>query len=756
MSYYSSYGGGGHPRPRPSSAHPLVDTSQLTPATAFTYAALLLLGAYALIHYLDILPILPLRQLVWNALVYATPPSLVIALEGRSSVTTTNPDLSHTYAESRSFAAKSDAMRSMLGLSGDGILHGTVQRSRRFTGLSIFKSATSDNLPGLGNWDNSCYQNSILQGFAALPSLHAFLNRAARAVPGAASRTTNAALFQLIEDLNSAKNLGRKFWTPPVLKSMSSWQQQDAQEYYSKVVDALEKELSRGIVNMVNTKGLEATPEQEVGVAQQDGADESKADIKNPLEGMLAQRVGCLRCGYVEGLSLIPFNCLTVPLGNRPEYDLASCLDDYTGLEPIQGVECPHCTLLRQKEVLEKLIALDPTPPSETKIDRQNDSSIYENEKDGSKETFVTRLAAVNAALDDGDFSDATLSKKCSISRKQRVHTTKTRQAVIARPPQALVIHINRSLFDEYSGALSKNYAAVRFPKYLDLSRWSLGTGSGGIEKWSADPAQSMLEGHRVIPSHEKEAVPNMIYGLRAVVTHQGRHENGHYIAYRRSPQLAVDDATEAVERSWWRLSDENVFVTSEEAVLSQGGVFMLFYEQASAEERKEYFSSPTPVPAKEPNDAEVARDDMARHEEAPILPTLSSILDPSMSDPIFSLKSLNLDGEPSSMVPVRTTSLSPRKPAPAQAPRSPSPAPATSRAPITPLRTSSSRTSSTRTAEIAATSPLIPDRMASRNKGTTSTAPGSPSMPRMRTAGRSDGTASPFEKGGRGVVSAN
>jgi ubiquitin carboxyl-terminal hydrolase 1 len=110
------------------------------------------------------------------------------------------------------------------------------------------------------------------------------------------------------------------------------------------------------------------------------------------------------------------------------------------------------------------------------------------------------------------------------------------------------------------------------------------------------------------------------MYELRAVITHYGRHENGHYVCYRRhawrkGPEggleekpaklagekaevdevdgiagLEGEDARkedavvqvqeeEMDESQWWRLSDQDVTKVDEETVLAQSGVFMLFYD---------------------------------------------------------------------------------------------------------------------------------------------------------------------------------
>jgi len=147
----------------------------------------------------------------------------------------------------------------------------------------------------------------------------------------------------------------------------------------------------------------------------------------------------------------------------------------------------------------------------------------------------------------------------------------------VARAPRSLVIHFNRSLFDEHTGELRKNSANVRFSKFLDLGPWFLGnsgaTNDSSTEKWSLNAEQPMVAGSG---SHSKHRGP--LYELRAVVTHYGRHENGHYICYKKHPEESLDEKGR-IQEHWWRLSDDDVMKVSEENVLSQGGVFMLFYD---------------------------------------------------------------------------------------------------------------------------------------------------------------------------------
>jgi ubiquitin carboxyl-terminal hydrolase 1 len=376
---------------------------------------------------------------------------------------------------------------------------------------------------------------------------------------------------------------------------MSSWQQQDAQEYFSKVVDQIDIEIRKASRGQTRNMGLkivgreenvvrDTSPELEV-VDEEDALSTltiEKSSFRNPLEGLLAQRVGCMKCGWTEGLSLIPFNCLTVPLGGKFEYDVRECLGQYMILEPIEGVECAKCTLLHCQEQLRSLLS---GIEEDQKASLSSDS-VHLN--DAVKASAEERLAAVKEALEENDFAEKTLANKCHIPSKSRVSTTKSRQAVIARTPKCLVVHINRSLFDEITGMLKKNYAAVKFPKTLDLGDWCLGAQGSeqeSLEQWVMNPAESMLPR----PGEAVQITTSPQYELRAIITHYGRHENGHYICYRKYPTavfpaqppdevLQVEGDKEKAEH-WYRLSDEDVQMVSEAHVMSQGGAFMLFYE---------------------------------------------------------------------------------------------------------------------------------------------------------------------------------
>lgn len=561
---------------------------------------------------------------LWDSFVFLVPESLLNALDSRANPTLIPRPMSGTQG---THAAKSETMRRVLGLDRSGGVMASVfqvrNRALSMTGSVLGLKLDTEQPAGLGNRDNSCYQNSILQGLASLKTLPEYLSSHLQAASAAnGDQDVAQTLRTLISDLHDASNNGKTLWTPGVLKNMSTWTQQDAQEYYSKILDDIDKSVAKASKSMQRHPGFGTSVEKDDTATSQHSDDSgyqsvagSNPDTKstrNPLEGLLAQRVACVQCGHSDGLSMIPFTCLTLSLGlDKNQHDLYERLDAYSKVESIENVECGKCTLLKMQKLLSTIL----------KRMRESDAP------DAQLAEPIRRLEAVELALEEDDFDERTLKEKCKIQNQNKVSTTKTKQIVVARPPQSLAIHVNRSVFDPSTFNMMKNSAPVNFPKTLDLGPWCLGSASDMTsevileketrnaeddeERWISDPRESMVAGD-LRPSR----LSGPIYELRAVVTHYGRHENGHYICYRkhrrnlaRPNKLAdekslsepEDDDDEAIavpeapsqqearedaeadddfETDWWRLSDHNVSMVKEETVLSLSpGVFMLFYD---------------------------------------------------------------------------------------------------------------------------------------------------------------------------------
>jgi len=192
------------------------------------------------------------------------------------------------------------------------------------------------------------------------------------------------------------------------------------------------------------------------------------------------------------------------------------------------------------------------------------------------QERLQSRLTLIEEALVSADFSKETL-EKCRISSKSLINSNKTKQIMIARPPQVLVLHLNRSMFDMVSGGTRKNYATLKFDDYLDLRSWVVGDASG----FGLDPSQPM----RKSTKDDETTMKNCVYALRSMVTHYGSHGNGHYISYRQTQTANIKqniDGKEhpATEPTWWRCSDADIKRCDIDEVLAAGNAFMMFYER--------------------------------------------------------------------------------------------------------------------------------------------------------------------------------
>ncbi|KAF4511134.1 hypothetical protein G6O67_002957 [Ophiocordyceps sinensis] len=562
-----------------------------------------------------------LENFLWDSFIFVIPAPLLFAVDGR--INPSSPRQRTLYDTRQStHAAKSEAMSRLIGVDRRRRVLASMAQART-RALSVTGSGFQ-RPPGLGNRDNSCYQNSILQGLAALQSFADYLSACVRVVDsqedgGDVAQTLRA----LIGDLNEPSNNGKTIWTPSMLKSMSTWTQQDAQEYFSKMLDDIDRGVAKAVKETRRYSGFEADCGKDDAAASQHSDDSGYQSLsaspdlsairslRNPLEGLLAQRVACVACDYAEGLSMIPFNCLTLSLGlDKNRHDLFERLDAYSRVESIEGVECPKCTLLKAQRLLTKL------------IERLQGSGAPSEQLAEPRR----RLGAVESALEEDDFGEETIAENCKISSQCKVSSTKTKQIVIARPPQSLAIHVNRSVFDPTTFDMMKNSAPVSFPLTLDLGPWCLGSSETqgalcamektaddtdmGEERWQLGPTASMIAGD-VRPSR----LTGPIYELRAAVTHAGRHENGHYVCYRTYPsqpsptskevpdsqesgntavadnmddenagtdraETNSSDAASAGNPGWWRLSDHNVSRVDEGTVLGlSSGVFMLFYE---------------------------------------------------------------------------------------------------------------------------------------------------------------------------------
>ncbi|KAI3406245.2 UBP1 [Candida oxycetoniae] len=448
----------------------------------------------------------------------------------------------------------------------------------------------------------------------------------------------------------TTKQLLNKMPNGPKQNFFSGYNQEDAQEFYQLIMNLLEKEFKKMSVSRL------PTPEPETDQAEEEKKKKKEKenifiDVRNlkeiisgcnrlgklgtvyvparqvdpnlvdaehkvvplelitPVDGITAERVGCLTCGESGGIRYAVNSGLSLNLPNGQTYysgfTLEQLLNEWIKPETIDDVNCNRCGLMQTRNLLAAtLTELERSPNNTTAIQK-----------------LEARLKLIEIELAKNEVTDEAFEKLTTknLIKKSR----KTKQIFMDRPPPLLSIHINRSQFDPRTYMVVKNPSNVTFPAVLNLSRYivepndinmdarlpfrkqdkelnqSLAntTANGGEfmsaldnnnysnngndnyeESLSASTASSQTASFEEKPAELEtpattvdtafsEADPRLLYNLKAVVVHYGTHNYGHYICYRK------------LRGVWWRISDESVYVVTEEEALGGQGTFMLFYE---------------------------------------------------------------------------------------------------------------------------------------------------------------------------------
>lgn len=448
-----------------------------------------------------------------------------------------------------------------------------------------------------------------------------------------------AALRRFLEGINgSYGSRGKEFSAKPLLNKMpngpkqnffTGYNQEDAQEFYQLVMNLVESEYKK------DSKSRQLTPEpesseklpsdkfvdsalvpnlisgcEELGRLGKVYVPASQVDpnlleidhkvypldLVTPVDGISVERIGCLVCGEVGGIRYSVNSGLSLNLPNKSSYysgyDLNSLMNDWIAPEIIEDVNCNRCGLVQTKEFLLG------------KISEANNEKIIGQ--------FQNRVNEIEKELSQPHITDDVFEK---LSIKQMIRKTKkSKQISLSRPPPLLAIHINRSVFDPKTYMIVKNPSNVAFPSRFDLTAFvtepkdinmdarlpfrkqdertikvplsDINKVSNSSESESSNDVsvsdQDNLEdkeslesskySHSTVDSSENESNsspsnPELLYNLKAVISHFGTHNYGHYICYRK------------LRGSWWRISDESVYVVTESEVLNSQGTFMLFYE---------------------------------------------------------------------------------------------------------------------------------------------------------------------------------
>ncbi|KAJ1931670.1 ubiquitin-specific protease ubp1, partial [Linderina macrospora] len=283
--------------------------------------------------------------------------------------------------------------------------------------------------------------------------------------------------------------------------------------------------------------------------------------FSNPLLGMAASRIACVKCGYTAAIRHFTFDnlSLAVPMANTTTIE--ACLGMYTVIDRLDDFKCRHCTLTA---TLHKTIA--------DIGHHQAELRTVESESKRAKRHIaaISRLSDRQKELEKALAANPESPLK-GVELVSPPPGVSTKQTMIARTPRILVLHLSRSIFTP-SGDMIKNPARVRLQLLLDISPF---TTTGHINTSASVPISGPQP--LSIASRADAKRNNCLYRLSAVVVHAGSHHSGHFYAYRR---VAGEDEKTEAPGTWFCISDHTVAEVTLDHVLNSGDAYMVFYER--------------------------------------------------------------------------------------------------------------------------------------------------------------------------------
>ncbi|KAH8096636.1 hypothetical protein BXZ70DRAFT_945473 [Cristinia sonorae] len=451
--------------------------------------------------------------------------------------------------------------------------------------------------PGLVNLSGSyCFMNSTLQAMASLSYLQPHIDQVfnkAESLSTIVHTPVIDELRELLADLNTPTSSQKSIRPEEIITALSrhsrggrnplfsSREHQDAQELFQLVSECIKREISAVDKESTRDRGLG-------GIS----AGKSSRRIGNSVfDGWTANRRSCKECGYTEAVMHFPLDNCQLALPRASAITLDMLLEDYTRLEELNDCICRRCSL---KATYDRLVY------EADKLTRAASVADASSSKKRRAREARSMEAKVKLALEEGRIEEEIKG----LQMEKVFSRVSTKQAMIARPPAVLVLHLNRSI--HYGGSdAARNNCRVSFNEYLDLTPY---TTSGQL---STNPSFPISSPPRPTIS---QSYPRYIYRLSAVVCHYGSHYAGHYICYRRKPRPpnagskrwapprfacpfgcgcekcqrwgpVRDEWDVRNERSssggWLMASDTQVQEVGLGQVLAEGaGAFMLFYER--------------------------------------------------------------------------------------------------------------------------------------------------------------------------------
>ncbi|BFZ04547.1 hypothetical protein BsWGS_07586 [Bradybaena similaris] len=443
------------------------------------------------------------------------------------------------------------------------------------------KKRHKDKCRGLVNLGNSCFLNSLLQSWAACPSLYNWLRHSVSPGNfGSIGNVLGGTMFKVLKVLNNEVKDAQDPYNPSeVFHALRAkrWvitsEEQDTHELFHVMIETLEEETScyPRVLSLFDVQHLQ----NPTNVYQSEKHARTRSQgllpvlpvrsMEQPTRGLLASQLQCLTCGARSAVKYDVFDSLslTFPRNYWGSLSLDNLLSQFITPEVVQMVECGECAKTAKttsaKSNFRKKVSIGKLPqvlcihlPRTQWLDNgapvkrfdyvsfpetlHMDQYLYCRQRKGAGDT---------GGLQGG--MDLTLQM---LSRTTRPVTA----------PTSAAVNLLRTLnFDQQftqTGLFLHPQRAPQIPS--DLSDVN----------------------HNAPPEIIKSSAAEFSYRLAAVVCHLGDVQLGHFVAYRRGIHTGGNvRGGNDLGSKWWLTSDSTVQRVSIQQVLSSEA-YMLFYEK--------------------------------------------------------------------------------------------------------------------------------------------------------------------------------
>ncbi|KAF4619749.1 hypothetical protein D9613_004839 [Agrocybe pediades] len=442
--------------------------------------------------------------------------------------------------------------------------------------------------PGLVNISGTyCFMNSTLQALASLTYLQPHIEAIqAKAETFDVPTPVIDALQELFQNLNTPKTSYHSLRPHGIINALSapppqilsngkpsasrssslfnSREHQDAQELFQLISECIKDEMTAVDRESLRDRGIACVLDLAKPSAKAEHEELLEAkNNKSVFDGLTANRRSCVVCGYTEAVMHFGFDNwqLAVPR-LATSCRLEDCLEDYTRLEILKDCICRKCSMLAtHKRLLQELNtlreAVEPSnnyvvsDPSSRESILASSSSMPSSSPTKSKPSASKKKRykevkkmeqRIREVISEGRIEEEALVE--GIRLEKTISPASTKQAMIARPPPVLALHLNRSV--HYGQFAAKNTIRVYFPEVLDLTPFTTSgslstvpTSSISTPPPASAPYLKAQPNRPTTPTQDtySSGFQRTIYRLAAVVCHYGQHSFGHYICYRRKPR---------------------------------------------------------------------------------------------------------------------------------------------------------------------------------------------------------------------------